>query len=83
MKVYGWTYLTIPVKFTINKEKAEKSVFQYNSFEHISGTLCFSLSRLGIINGFLSLVGLVLVCDVIDQNEWKVIKSYKLIKKWW
>jgi hypothetical protein len=77
-KYYGRTWLTKPRWFTKDRRKAEKSFFVWG---HNSDYNCYSLSLLGVINGFLDRLGLVLAVET--NSVTREIKRYFISKKWW
>ena len=77
-KYYGRTWLTKPRWFTDNRSKAEKSLFVWG---HNSDYNCYTLSLLGVVNGLLNKLGLVLVVET--NTVTREIKRYYIRKKWW
>jgi hypothetical protein len=75
MKKYRSSFLTKGRHYTRDKEKAEKSMFMYRKLRNN----VYSLSLLGIINGFLSKVNLVMYAETdVDTQE---ILKYKIERK--
>lgn len=77
MKKYKETFLTKTRFSTNDKTKANNSMFHY--LEREKGE--YELSLLGIINGFLGKIGLILVVE-IDLDTNKIEKTY-ITRKWW
>lgn len=74
---YGETFLT-KVRWTTNRlEKAQKSFFVWGTTD---GGETYNLSLLGVVNGLLSRVGLVLVAHVGNYDR---LYHYRLKRKWW
>jgi hypothetical protein len=76
-KKYGESFLT-KQRFSTTIEKAEKSFFVWGWGDPLTGIT--TTSWVGIINGFLNRVKLVLVADVAED---KTIQKMYIRKKWW
>lgn len=73
---HGETFLTKVRWRTLYEWDADNSMFVYGDDGHY-----YTLSLLGVINGFLNKVGLVLVSHV--NTKTKEITKWQLRKKWW
>ncbi|MER2007442.1 MAG: hypothetical protein ABS939_08310 [Psychrobacillus sp.] len=77
MKKYKETFLTKTRFVTTDTEKADNSMFHYSEIEEGK----YELSLLGIINGFLSKIGFILVVEIdVDTRE---IQRHYVTRKWW
>lgn len=78
-KKHGETFLTRPRYVTKDVHKAENSKFMWGARLTPDGKE-YTLSILGIINGFLSYIGLCLYCDMGPNDT---IRRYFLGRKRW
>lgn len=76
---YGQTFLTSPRWVTCDEEKAENSFFVWG--KHSRDIDKYTLSLVGVINGVLNKIGLVLCIET--EVETKLIKRKFITKKWW
>ena len=78
-KIHGKTFLTKPRWYLNSTRKAQDSLWVWSARDPKSQF--HTLSLLGVINGLLSKVKLVLVADTGRDD--KVIHGYRLVRKWW
>lgn len=77
-KVHGKTFLTRPRWVTYSYKKATTSKFVWGQ---VNEGAAYTLSLVGIINGILTRVGLVLT--VKSNTATHEIYGYQVMKKWW
>jgi len=63
--------MSTPIFWTKNKKRAQKSIFQWRLDEEKE---CYFLSRLGIYNGFLGLIGKVMYY-LPEEDQFKVVRK--------